>query len=76
MKIKRIIIFYNLEWCTHAYNVAYSKAKSWVFTSPEGETFSFENLKLFCRVYNLTYSSMIRLNQGKFKQHKGWTNET
>ena len=63
----------NLEWCTHQYNSAYSKAKTYTFTSPSGEQVTFTNMVKFCSENNLNRGSLHQVITGVYKQHKGWT---
>ncbi len=43
------------------------------FVSPSGEVYeNVYNMAEFCRIHGLTHSSMIRLDKGFSKTHKGW----
>lgn len=64
---------HNLEWCTHQYNSAYSKAKDYILTSPTGETVRFTNMARFCKENSLNRGSIHQLLIGAYNQHKGWT---
>ena len=48
----------NLEWCTNHYNTVYSKAKRWLVTNPEGETFEVFNLTEWCRDNNINRGNL------------------
>jgi hypothetical protein len=63
----------NLEWCTGAYNIEYSQAKTFYFKSPEGVVSKVHNLNSFCRRFGLPTGNMHRLWTGKHKKIKGWT---
>ncbi|CAM0028572.1 HNH endonuclease [Vibrio phage D529] len=63
----------NLEWMSNEDNVAYSCAKSYKFTSPNGDLVVIHNLRKFCKDNNLTDANMNKVNSGERKQHKGWT---
>lgn len=62
----------NLEWCTCQHNNAYSKAKWYVFKSPEGELVEVYNLRKFCREQGLSQGSMSNLTGHSHKTCKGW----
>ena len=62
-------------------------AKTYYFTSPEGEPVEIYNLREFCRQNNLTFTSMYNVYIGyrydkrtdtnnKLTQHKGWRKDT
>ena len=55
----------NLEWCTNHYNEVYSKAKRWLVTNPEGETFEVVNLTEWCRDKNINSKNLT---------HRGYAN--
>lgn len=40
--------------------------------SPDGKSYSTNNLRKFCRDFDLTNSSMYRVANGKSKKYKGW----
>lgn len=54
-------------------NMVKAKAKCYTFTSPEMELVKVYNLSKFCRGNLLDASSMIKVSNSKYKQHKGWT---
>jgi hypothetical protein len=43
------------------------------YITPEGKEITIIDLKLYCKEYNLTYQSMLKLHRGLIKQHKGYT---
>jgi group I intron endonuclease len=47
-------------------------SKDWVVVSPKQEILNIRNIQDFCRNNNLEPSCMIRVAQGKIKQHKKW----
>lgn len=49
------------------------KAKFWTITSPDNQMFTVNNLRQFCRDYNLNSGSISDVANGNRKQHKGWT---
>ena len=65
----------NLEWCSHQYNVEYSKAKEWMVVSPTGEVLTIYNLAKYCRDNQLDYATMQRVINGDPRHHsyKGYT---
>jgi hypothetical protein len=67
---------YSPETClfvTRAENLRAAREKTYSFTSPSGGVETFTNLTAFCKVNDLTHSSMSRVHSGKRKVHKGWT---
>lgn len=56
-------------------NIVKSSAKEYIFRSPNGEVFSFSNLKEFCRNNSLVAQCMGKVFSGERKHHKGWTAE-
>lgn len=63
----------NLEWCTTQYNTKYSQAKSYTLVSPDGEVIDVFNLRAFCRDKGLNQGNIMKVLNGKYKQHKGYT---
>jgi hypothetical protein len=53
-------------------NVETSQAKRYKFISPSGEEVEVYNLRKFCRENSLDRSTMLKVANGKFKQHYGW----
>ncbi len=49
------------------------KGKKYKFKNPEGLVIEIENLTRFCKQNGLSRPMMIRLGQGGYRQHKGWT---
>jgi hypothetical protein len=45
---------------------------NWEITTPEGIVISLSNLKQFCCDNNLSYSTMNRVGNGIYSQHKGY----
>jgi len=60
----------NLEWCTTAYNVDYSQAKTVTLISPQGLIITIRNIAKFQRENGLTHISDVV--SGKRKHNKGW----
>lgn len=48
------------------------QSKTWIVTSPSGDSRVVRNLKQFCQDHGLHRSSMTMVAQSKQKQHKGW----
>ena len=46
--------------------------RTYHITSPEGEKYETNNLRKFCRDYNLNNSSMYSVANNKTKSYKGW----
>ncbi len=65
----------NLQWISPEDNVRKYFAGDYVAISPEGERFSFINIRVFCEERGLDSSSLCKVLKGKAKQHKGWTAE-
>lgn len=65
--------WYNLEWCTTAYNVDYSQSHSCKLLSPSGEVIEVDNYSKFSRENGLSNGKISMLVNGKRKSHKGWT---
>lgn len=63
----------NLEWCDYQYNSEYSLSKHYKFVDPYGEVREIFNMRKFCRANDLHDGSMIAVNKGRQKHHKGWT---
>ena len=61
----------NLEWCTHQYNMAYSKAETLYFNK-EGKDILITNLNQFCIKNDLDQGAMSRVRNSICKQHKGY----
>lgn len=57
---------------TQKENIVKASAKKYKFISPSGEVVNIYNLSLFCANNALDPSAMVKVNKGKFKQHKGW----
>lgn len=62
---------------SHRLNIQESAAhtalrKSYVITSPEGETYKITGISLFCRQFGLSASQLVKVARGKKKQYKGW----
>lgn len=62
----------NLEWCTVAYNNAYSKASTWIITTPTGDKEIVYNMAEYCRKCGLDKAALHRVANGKSKAHKGY----
>lgn len=50
-----------------------SNSKQYTFKAPEGHEVSFKGLRRFCHTMGLNRSCMVKVLNGKYKQHKGWT---
>jgi hypothetical protein len=48
-------------------------AREFVLIDPEGNIHRGKNLKRFCERHKLHRASIIKVLNGKFKQHRGWT---
>lgn len=58
--------------------VSKSRSKQYIIVSPTLETYKIKNLKKFCIEYNLDYTSMNKLANGKYgnrNSYKGWSIE-
>ena len=63
----------NLEWCTHAYNIEYSHAKSYIVENVRtGERQTICNLTAFCRQLGLNIKCLNHTLTGRQKHHKGY----
>ena len=49
-----------------------SDGKKYQFFNPAQELVVIENLSKFCRDNDLNYQSMLKINSGKQRSHKGW----
>lgn len=47
-------------------------AKTYTLTSPNNETITIHNLRLFCIENDLSYAKMNEVSNGKRKSYKGW----
>lgn len=47
-------------------------SKTWILLSPQDETITISNLKLFCKENNLGYDAMLHVFYGNQSSHKGW----
>jgi uncharacterized protein YaiI (UPF0178 family) len=47
-------------------------SKNYIVTSPGGEIYEVKNLSEFCKIHNLTATSMCAVSNNKYKSHKGW----
>lgn len=66
---------YGQDTCifvTPKQNIVASVAKEYEFLSPSGEVTKIINLSEFCKKNNLCISTMVAVNNGRRKQHKGW----
>lgn len=70
----------NCEWITLSENVKRSNILSpkhikyeYTATSPNGETYVFDNASVFCKEHNLNGNCLRRVARGERKQYKGWT---
>lgn len=52
--------------------VAKALSKEWTITTPDGVKICISNLQEFCRDNNLDQGNMVKVSQGKLKQHKGY----
>lgn len=52
--------------------VSKALSKQWEITDPNRNTFIIENLRQFCSDNNLDQGNMVKVSQGKLKQHKGY----
>jgi len=63
----------NLEWSTHAYNIQYSQAKSYIVENVNtGERQIIYNRRAFCRQLGLSAGSLDHTLTGRISQHKGY----
>ena len=70
----------NCRWITRSLNSTYANNRRQyklpipvLATSPNGEEYLIEyDLKRFCDKHSLDVSSVRKVLQGKYKQHKGW----
>jgi hypothetical protein len=49
-----------------------SLERAWLVTNPQGQSFNIVNLRQFCMKTGLDQGNMVKVSQGKLKQHKGW----
>lgn len=49
-----------------------NKSLYYQITDPEGNIFTIQNLRKFCRENNLNNSALIKVSQGKHSQHKNY----
>jgi len=66
---------YNLEWNTRQENVQHSIhqiEKQYLFRSPEGELIYVKGLRKFCRLKNLSATSMRALDTLEIDSYLGW----
>lgn len=47
-------------------------SKKWLICDPNDNVFVIENLNQFCKEMHLDQGNMVRVSQGKLKQHKGY----
>ena len=59
-------------WLTKEENISIAKSKRYSFINPYGEKVDITSLSEFCKLNNLSYSSMLKLNKGKIKSSKKW----
>jgi hypothetical protein len=45
---------------------------AWLLTNNQGQSFNIVNLRKFCLQNQLDQGNMVKVSQGKLKQHKGW----
>jgi len=67
---------YSPEACSyvsHNKNIIKARARSYLFTSPDGIKTEVYNLSGFCRENGLVLSGMTRVRSGERRTHKGWT---
>jgi L-rhamnose mutarotase len=50
------------------------RAKKYKVLNPQGDVYTITNLTAFCRAYDLSYSAMLHLVNGRSCEHKGWKN--
>ncbi len=50
-----------------------SRAKQWLLTDPNGQTYTIKNLADFCREHNLNHRAMGSVSRGEWSKHRGWT---
>lgn len=58
---------------SHFATFNFTKAKDYIFVSPEKEIVKIHNLSNFCKSNNLNKGRMAQVYLGKEKQHKRWT---
>ncbi|MGA9382800.1 MAG: hypothetical protein WBV73_28905 [Phormidium sp.] len=46
--------------------------KEWLIITPDGDELTVSNLSSFCQAHKLDSGCMVKVAQGKFKQHKGY----
>ena len=49
-----------------------TQQKEWLIITPDGEELPVSNLNSFCKTHKLDSGCMVKVAQGKFKQHKGY----
>lgn len=49
-----------------------SKRKQWILISPEGTEHYTDNLKQFCKNYNLNYGNICSVSRGERSHNKEW----
>lgn len=71
-------IVYSLETCTfltlkesHMYR-KHKSLKSFIATSPDGETFDVTGIRQFAKKHNINHAGIVQCLNGKQKQCKGW----
>lgn len=47
-------------------------SKKWLISDPKNNIFIIENLNSFCKEMGLDQGNMVKVSQGKLKQHKGY----
>jgi len=57
----------------HKETIANSNSKNYLIITPENIEIKITNLKEYCRVNNLSYSSMCHVGSGRRKQYKGYS---
>lgn len=63
----------NLEWCTHHYNVIYSKAHGVIRINPiSGSIMEYESIAEAARQSNMMRSQITRCCMGKMKKSHGY----
>lgn len=62
----------NVRWDTRQSNNEEANCLRWEAISPDGESFTFNNLSKFCKEQGLHSGCMGKVASGVFSQHKGW----
>lgn len=52
--------------------VSKALSKQWKITDPIGNIFIIENLREYCEENHIDQGNMVKVSQGKLKQHKGY----